>query len=576
MRRLLLLALIVTLGFLLRFVYLGSVPAGFTPDEANQGYAAHSLLKTGLDEWGLRLPLTSFRAFADYRAPLQTYLIVPSVALFGLSEFAVRLPSAIFGTLAIIAVYLLANKLFPKTPQGWPKELPWGEINIGHLAALFVAISPWSIQFSRTALEANFASFLFPLGLLFFLKGVRGNSRLLLLSAVVLGLDLYSYLAAKLFVPLFILAYLITSRRQITKDGLRRLLPFLIVFTLFAAPLYIDALFGPGNVRGKDLAITNFSLGNLTTISNEQYFSPLNTISPQLSRIFSNKIVFTFQRFIGNYVSYLSPTFWFTEGGREITYAVFPGYGLLHLWLLPLIIFAFYRLFVTKEKNLPLLLFWLFLAIIPAAITKEGYRPNRIGSLLTFWEIIAAYGLVEIFSKARQWKTPQGWPQGLPWGGLVSGVIILVSLVSYLNLYFFIAPAKYPSALSFGYRDLLAKIKIYSDKYTTIVFDRGSQAQIFVAFYNRLDPTEYQSSSATWWPRITERKLLFLDMLDPYSLGKYTFKTFDASRDLVPGNLVVIRAEKANPSLDPYILDKVEYPDRTPAFYLLAYDQKQN
>ena len=564
-RHTLLLALIVTLGFILRIVFLGSIPGGFTPDEANQGYAAYSLLKTGKDEWGLRLPLTSFRAFADYRAPLQTYLIVPSVALFGLSEFAVRLPSAIFGTLAIIAVYLLAKELFSKTPREWSKGLPWGEINIGHLAALFVAISPWSLQFSRTALEANFASFLFPLGLFFFLKGVRGNSRLLLLAAVVLGLDLYSYLAAKLFVPLFILAYLIASRRQIIKDGLRRLLPFLIVFSLFAAPLYFTALFGPGNIRGKDLAITNFSLGNLTTISNEQYFSPLNTISPQLSRIFSNKIIFTLQQFIGNYVSYLSPTFWFTEGGREITYAVFPGYGLLHLWLLPLIIFAFYRLFVNKEKNLPLLLFWLFLAIIPAAITKEGYRPNRVGSLMAFWEIIAAYGLVEFLTKVPG--------RAIRWG---TATVIFISLVAYLNLYFFIAPAKYPAALSFGYRDLLAKVRTYSDKYSTIVFDRGSQAQIFVAFYNRLDPTEYQSSSAAWWPQITEKKLLFLDMLDPYSLGKYTFKTFDASRDLVPGNLVVIRAEKANPSLTPYILDTIEYPDRTPAFYLLAYAQKQN
>ena len=560
-----LLVLIVTLGFLLRIISLGSIPGGFTPDEANQGYAAYSILKTGKDEWGLRLPLTSFRAFADYRAPLQTYLIIPSVAIFGLTEFAVRLPSAIFGSLAIIAVYLLANQLFFKTPQGWPKGLPWGGFNIGHLAALFLAISPWSIQFSRTALEANFASLLFPLGLFFFLRGLKSNSKLLLLAAVILGLDLYSYLAAKLFVPLFVLAYLIASRRQIIKDGLGRLLPFLIVFSVFAVPLYFAALFGPGNVRGKDLAITNFSLGNLTTISNEQYFSPLNTISPQLSRIGSNKIIFTLQQFTGNYISYLSPTFWFTEGGREITYAVFPGYGLLYLWLLPLIIFAFYRLFVTKEKNLPLLLFWLFLAIIPAAITKEGYRPNRVASLLAFWEIIAAYGLVEFLTLVHG--------RAVRWG---TAAIILVSLLAYLNLYFFIAPAKYPGALSFGYRDLLAKVRTYSDKYSTIVFDRGSQAQIFVAFYNRLDPTEYQSSSATWWPRITEKKLLFLDMLDPYSLGKYTFKTFDASRDLVPGNLVVIRAEKANPSLDPYILDKVEYPDRTPAFYLLAYDQKQN
>src|SRR3989339_722706 len=105
--------LVLALGFLLRIAFLGSVPAGFTPDEASQGYAAYSLLKTGKDEWGIGWPIASFRAFADYRAPLQTYLIIPTVAVFGLNEFAVRLPSAITGTLAVLAIFLLVGFLFP-------------------------------------------------------------------------------------------------------------------------------------------------------------------------------------------------------------------------------------------------------------------------------------------------------------------------------------------------------------------------------------------------------------------------------------------------------------------------------
>src|SRR3989339_362190 len=105
--------LVLALGFLLRIAFLGSVPSGFTPDEASQGYAAYSLLQTGKDEWGIPWPITSFRAFADFRAPLQTYLMIPSIAIFGLNEFAVRFPSAIFGSLAILAVFLLANELFP-------------------------------------------------------------------------------------------------------------------------------------------------------------------------------------------------------------------------------------------------------------------------------------------------------------------------------------------------------------------------------------------------------------------------------------------------------------------------------
>lgn len=551
------LLLILLLAALLRLIALGKVPAGITADEVSQGYSAYSILKTGKDEWGINLPLTSFRAFADYRAPLQTYLIVPSVALFGLTEFAVRLPSAIFGILAVLSIYLLTRELFG------PKKITFlkRQLGIGEVAALFMALSPWSIQFSRTALEANFASFLFTFGLYLLLRGIKGEKRFLLLSALFLGLDLYSYLAAKLFVPLFILAFLIFNRRQIISSGIRRLFPFLIVLSLIAAPIYLDALFGPGNVRGKDLVITNFSLENIKQISNEQYFSPLAKFSPQLVRIFSNKLVFTVHQFIGNYVSYLSPTFWFTEGGREITYSVFPGYGLLPLWMLPLVIFSLYRLIVNKEKNLPLLLFWLFLAIIPAAITKEGYRPNRAGSLLGFWEIIAAYGFWQLVTGVRlfQKKSVQI--------GLLS--VCLISLVSYLNLYFFSSVAKYPTAMSFGYRDLIKKVSGVSDNYQQIIFDKGSQSQIFVAFYSRMDPTYYQKYSETWWPRIESGHVLFLDMLDPYSLGKYTFKSFNRA-DLTRGNLVVIRGEKMNSDLEPFIVDSIKYPDQSTAFYLLS------
>ncbi len=102
--------LIIFLATCLRFYKTTQVPPHLYWDEASIAYNAYSVNLTGKDEWGLRLPITSFRAFADYRAPLQTYLIVPSVAIFGLSEFAVRLPSAIFGTLAVVAVYLLKLK----------------------------------------------------------------------------------------------------------------------------------------------------------------------------------------------------------------------------------------------------------------------------------------------------------------------------------------------------------------------------------------------------------------------------------------------------------------------------------
>jgi len=554
MRRPQIIWLIFLFALAVRLIYLGSYPQGFTADEASQGYSAYSLLKTGKDEWGLSWPITSFRAFADYRAPLQTYLIIPSVAIFGLNEFAVRLPSAIFGSLSILAIYLLCSQLFPDR-----KKLPL-------LAAILLSISPWHIQFSRTALEANFASFLFPMGLYFLLRGTQKKEiSSLIFSSLFFGLNMYSYLAAKLFVPLFLFFFALLNIKKI-KNNLRNYIVFVVIFLGFALPIYTDALWGPGNTRGKDLIVSNFSAENLESIKQEQYYSQLNHLSPQLTRFFSNKVSFTLHQFINNYVSYLSPTFWFTEGGREITYSVFPGFGLLHLFMLPLVIYGLYCIIKLNHPAKKIIFIWLFLGIIPAAITKDGYRPNRVGSLLGLWEIIAALGFWELLklipSKFKKIAI------------VLASLIAVISFVSYLNLYFFTSPVKYPQSLLYGYRELVAKVDKLSPKYTKVVVDRGSQSQVFIAFYTKMDPHYYQNFSKEWWPVIEKKNLLFLDMIDGYILGKYIFKSFDPSADLVPGNLVVIKSEKYNPNLAPNVVDRVDYPDATPAFFILSYVKK--
>lgn len=136
-----LLPAILLLAFFLRVLWLDKYPIGFTQDEAGLGYDAYSLLKTGKDMWGTTLPLT-LRSFGDYKLPLYSYLTIPSVYIFGLSEFAVRLPGAIFGTLAILACYLMVKKLSENE-------------NLAIYSALFLALSPWHISLSRGAFEAN-------------------------------------------------------------------------------------------------------------------------------------------------------------------------------------------------------------------------------------------------------------------------------------------------------------------------------------------------------------------------------------------------------------------------------------
>src|SRR3989344_7497886 len=122
---------ILLLSAFLRFYQLGSVPSGFINDEAAFGFNAYSLLKTGRDEFGQVWPVI-FHSFGEGKLPVYIYLTMPSVAIFGLNEFAVRLPSAIFGVLTV-----------------------WVVSRWSLLAALVLATMPWHIHFSRAAFEAN-------------------------------------------------------------------------------------------------------------------------------------------------------------------------------------------------------------------------------------------------------------------------------------------------------------------------------------------------------------------------------------------------------------------------------------
>src|SRR6266705_1449855 len=150
---------IIMLAAILRFWQLGHVPVSPDWDEVALGYDAYSIIHTGRDEFGKFLPVV-LRSFDDYKPALYTYLTIPFVYVFGLSVFAVRVPSAIFGVLAVLATYFLAKELFRNH-------------SIALIAALLMAISPWSLQFSRVGFEANVGDALNVFAALFFVKALK-------------------------------------------------------------------------------------------------------------------------------------------------------------------------------------------------------------------------------------------------------------------------------------------------------------------------------------------------------------------------------------------------------------------
>src|SRR3990167_4184170 len=159
-RNLFVLFIIVLIAFLLRVYNVSEIPPSLSCDEVSIGYNAYSILKTGHDEHGKFLPFDAFVAYGDYKPPLSIYATVPFVAIFGLTELAVRLPSVVAGTLSVLVLYFFTKELFYSSKS----------FVIPEVAALLLAISPWHIQLSRAGFEGNIALLFVLLGSYFLLR----------------------------------------------------------------------------------------------------------------------------------------------------------------------------------------------------------------------------------------------------------------------------------------------------------------------------------------------------------------------------------------------------------------------
>lgn len=554
-RSLLLLLTIFILGLLVRVLFLGQVPRGFTPDEASQAYTAYSLLKTGKDEWGAFFPFTSFKSFLDYKSPLQTYLLIPSIKIFGLNEFATRLPSAIFGSLAIISIYFLTKKLFEDQPL-----FSTSFFNIGHLSAIIFAFSPWAIQFSRMALEANLSVLLVSAGLYFFLLFPK-KPQSLIFTAILLSLALYSYHAAKLFLPLFCLSiFLIYFKTIISKP--KSLVAALFFAFIIVSPLFFNLL--SDSKRGRDLLITNLSGEQQSKLNDSVYFSQLRSVSSFIPRLFHNKPLHLLNTFTNNYLSYFSPQFWFLEGGREITYSVIPGRGLLFLLFLPFLLLGGWQIYKSSldtQKKL-FLLAWLLIAPLPAALTKEGYRPNRAVSFMGFWEIIISVGVWCFIVENQKIIYKKLLPVVL---------LFCLSVVFYLEDYSFGSFVNYPTAMSYGWREALLVTKKIDNQYKNFYIERGGQPQSMISFYYQIDPSIFQKNSLAWDKQIAKQDgVTYLDQLGDYSLEKYRFKQLSWPEDKNSDTLYLAKTTNLLPN-DRHTIKKILTPQGETLFEIFDF-----
>ena len=104
-RRLFYIVLIV-LTIALRLWRIGYAPGkgALNQDEAMAGYESWSLLNYGTDSNGYHNPVY-LEAWGSGMNALETYLMMPFIAVLGLNSLSVRLPQAVTAVFTILAFY---------------------------------------------------------------------------------------------------------------------------------------------------------------------------------------------------------------------------------------------------------------------------------------------------------------------------------------------------------------------------------------------------------------------------------------------------------------------------------------
>ena len=539
------------IGVFIRIWKLDKVPIELFGDELDVGLQAYSVLTTGKDYLGNKLPIL-FHSFSEYRLPMQLYLDVPFIKLFGLNEIGVRSVSVLMGFLSLVLFYFLVKELFS------------GKLAI--IATLFLMISPWHINFSR---QANDAGILLPFiigGTLFFIKGLK-NYRYLYLSAIFFSLSVYAYAIATLFTPLFVIALMVIFRKEIIKYSYNKLFFVGLVGIIILIP-YL-------NFTLKGLTRERFSY--ISAISEDRLISEVvdkRRWSQSLqTRFFYNKKTVAIEIVMKNYLRAISPTFLFSEGDPNMRQGI-EGFGQMYHYEIVLvflgIVFALTKLSKNEQKKNYLLaiLFWLLFAPIPSALTRDGgYHSSRLILTLPPLIIISAMGFKVLIN--TMWNK-----KGRILLVIFIGVMLL-DISRFLHRYFVIWPNESWRFWQSGYKTTLSYVKQVDGDYEKILFNNTYEPMLprFLFYYNYdmgLFQKQFQGD------KHIENKV---KGIDGFSLGnKYYFGELKKPLEDLADERSLVVASGANDVTNPLIfkegnlklLNVVNSPTKIPIFYIFT------
>ena len=186
-KELLIVVAILAIAAFFRFYDLSSIPPGLYPDEAMNGN--DGLVAMEQKDVQIFYPNNNGREglFINIQAIFVDFL--------GNHAWVLRMVSAIFGTLTVLGLYLLAKELFNR--------------QIGYFSSFFLAILFWHVNFSRIGFRAIMLPFVLVYGFYFLWKGLkRGHLADFVMAGIFGGLGFHTYISYRVAPLIVVIVFL--------------------------------------------------------------------------------------------------------------------------------------------------------------------------------------------------------------------------------------------------------------------------------------------------------------------------------------------------------------------------------
>lgn len=482
-----LLILIIVFGAVLRIWNLGGIPPGLMSDEAALGYNAYSILKTGRDEYGQKFPLV-FKSFGDWKPGLYIYADVPFIAAFGLNEFSTRLPGALSGIFAIWLIYLVVSELFRDKSEFSDKRNP---LLLPLLAAFFLSISPWHIQFSRGAWEAGVSLTLTLAGIYFFLRSIRDKPNWFVCSIFLFSMTLLTYQGAKLSTGIVVVILLLLWKRKIVSLPKKYVFGAIFVGVIISLPIIMSILTGKAG-RLEVFSVLSYPRPQEVV---EQILTQGNEEKGDLSyTLFHNESLNFARGIIGRWTNIFSPRYLFFEGDWNNPTLAVPSAGVI-LFLDMIFLIAGITVLARMGKTPASLFvaFWLIFSPLPSALSRDQVNAVRSLNLVVPFTILLALGASFLWIRLKDLKLKK---IGLSALLFTFSIIYIGNFIYWADQYFVHKPFHFAKFLQYGYKETVREITKVQGNYKHIVFVQSyDQPYIFFLFYTKYDPSSYQSKA---------------------------------------------------------------------------------